>query len=87
MQAQNNQLSADGESQATAQEVGAAFKENYKGAFPNLTIYSDHKEMLAKDEENQKEGEETKRLLKEKDEELARLRALVDEPAEGVPEV
>ena len=49
VQAQNNQLSADGESQATAQEVGAAFKENYKGAFPNLTIYSDHKEMLAKE--------------------------------------
>ena len=39
---------ADNEGKS-ADEVGAAFKENYKGAFPHLTIYSDHKEMLAKE--------------------------------------
>lgn len=31
----------------SAAEVGAAFKEQYTAAFPDLRIYSSHKEMLA----------------------------------------
>ena len=45
--AENAQLSEDGASQATAEQVGAAFKANYAKAYPDLRIYSSHKEMLA----------------------------------------
>jgi predicted dehydrogenase len=45
--AQNTALAADGSSQATAEEVGAAFKANYSHAFPDLRIYSSHEVMLA----------------------------------------
>ena len=47
--AQNNALSANGEAQATASEVGAAFKANYAQDYPGLRIYANHKEMLEKE--------------------------------------
>lgn len=49
LQAQNLQLSADGKTQATADQVGTAFRANYAAAFPELRIYSNHKEMLEKE--------------------------------------
>jgi predicted dehydrogenase len=45
--AQNTTLSADGNSQATAAEVGENFRRNYAPAYPKLRIYTNHRQMLA----------------------------------------